>query len=129
VGVNGSANQLTISGLQGTFTGIVANTAVQATKYYVDAALGGGTFDSGGLVTPGTISATGSGNSSIGGNVIGQKKFIASGSVATTAGFNGPIETKTGTSAGVVGDIVWDANYIYVCTAANVWKRSALTAF
>ena len=37
--------------------------------------------------------------------------------------------TKTGTSAGTTGEIAWDANYIYVCTATNVWKRSALTAF
>ena len=25
------------------------------------------------------------------------------------------------------GQICWDANYIYVCTATNTWKRSPLT--
>jgi hypothetical protein len=37
--------------------------------------------------------------------------------------------TKTGTSAGVAGDMIWDANYIYVCTATNTWKRVALSSF
>jgi hypothetical protein len=27
------------------------------------------------------------------------------------------------------GDISWDANFTYVCVAANSWKRSALSAF
>jgi len=43
--------------------------------------------------------------------------------VVTTSG------TKTGTSAGVRGSIIWDANYIYVCTSTNVWKRVALSSF
>lgn len=38
-----------------------------------------------------------------------------------------PQQTKTSTSAGTAGDICWDANYIYVCTATNTWKRAALT--
>lgn len=36
---------------------------------------------------------------------------------------------QTGTSTGTPGQICWDANYIYVCTSTNVWKRVALTAF
>jgi len=27
------------------------------------------------------------------------------------------------------GDLSWDANYVYVCVAANTWKRSALQSF
>jgi hypothetical protein len=38
-----------------------------------------------------------------------------------------PQATKTSTSAGTVGQVSWDANYIYVCTATNTWKRVALT--
>jgi hypothetical protein len=40
--------------------------------------------------------------------------------------------TKTPASAiatGVKGDIVWDESYIYVCTATNTWKRTALTTW
>jgi hypothetical protein len=33
------------------------------------------------------------------------------------------------TATGVVGEIRIDASYIYVCTATNVWKRSALTTW
>jgi hypothetical protein len=30
-------------------------------------------------------------------------------------------------AAGNAGEICWDNNYIYVCTATNTWKRTALT--
>jgi len=33
---------------------------------------------------------------------------------------------SSATSTGTVGDLIIDANYIYVCTATNTWKRSAL---
>jgi hypothetical protein len=36
---------------------------------------------------------------------------------------------STSTSEGNAGDISWDANYIYVCIAANQWKRSPLTTW
>ena len=30
------------------------------------------------------------------------------------------------TAAGTAGEIAWDADYIYICTAANTWKRVAI---
>lgn len=33
------------------------------------------------------------------------------------------------TAAGNAGDICWDANYLYVCTATNTWKRTALSTW
>jgi hypothetical protein len=33
------------------------------------------------------------------------------------------------TATGTVGQIKWDANYIYVCVATNTWKRAALTTW
>lgn len=36
------------------------------------------------------------------------------------------IQTKTPASAsdtGTAGDIAWDADYLYVCTATDTWKR------
>lgn len=33
------------------------------------------------------------------------------------------------TATGNAGDICWDANYVYVCTATNTWKRSALSTW
>jgi len=35
----------------------------------------------------------------------------------------------TAGASGNQGDICWDANYIYVCTATNTWKRSALSSW
>jgi hypothetical protein len=32
-------------------------------------------------------------------------------------------------ATGAAGEICWDANYIYVCTATNTWKRSALSTW
>ena len=32
-------------------------------------------------------------------------------------------------AAGEVGTVVVDANYIYVCTAANTWKRVAIATW
>jgi hypothetical protein len=39
---------------------------------------------------------------------------------------------KTPASAsdtGTTGEICWDANYIYVCTATNTWKRTAIATW
>lgn len=33
------------------------------------------------------------------------------------------------TAAGTMGDICWDASYVYVCTAANTWKRTAIATW
>lgn len=32
-------------------------------------------------------------------------------------------------AAGNAGDICWDANYIYICTATNTWKRAAIATW
>jgi hypothetical protein len=33
------------------------------------------------------------------------------------------------TAGGNAGDICWDADYIYVCTATNTWKRTAISTW
>jgi hypothetical protein len=33
------------------------------------------------------------------------------------------------TAPGSQGEVTWDASFIYVCTAANTWKRAALTTW
>ena len=33
------------------------------------------------------------------------------------------------TAAGTQGMVAWDANFIYVCTATNTWKRSAISSW
>ena len=38
-----------------------------------------------------------------------------------------PPQTKAANATGTVGQICWDSNYIYICTATNTWKRVALT--
>ena len=41
--------------------------------------------------------------------------------------FQSPLTTKASSATGTIGQICWDANYIYVCTATNTWKRATLT--
>jgi hypothetical protein len=61
--------------------------------------------------------------------IVGSGITTASLAVGSTGNLQIPATTKTGTSAGTAGQIAADTNYLYVCTATNVWKRVALTAF
>ena len=36
---------------------------------------------------------------------------------------------SSASSTGAKGEICYDANYIYVCTATNTWKRVALSTW
>ena len=59
---------------------------------------------------------------SAGGNVIGNN-VVSSHTVQVAP------TTPTSTSAGQPGEIVCDADYIYVCTAVNTWRRAALSSY
>ena len=50
-----------------------------------------------------------------------------SGNVTLSGILQAPQTTKASNATGTVGQICWDVNYIYVCTATNTWKRSPLT--
>lgn len=58
-------------------------------------------------------------------NAVGSnQRFIFSDRV------NIPTHTpSSATDTGVTGDIAWDANYMYVCTATNTWKRTPLMSW
>lgn len=62
-------------------------------------------------------------------NTLTVGKLVSVGEIEAGTLFKSNITTKTGTSTGTQGQICWDANYIYVCTSTNVWKRIVLTAF
>jgi hypothetical protein len=32
-------------------------------------------------------------------------------------------------AAGIQGEVAWDANFIYICTATNTWKRVAIATW
>ena len=52
---------------------------------------------------------------------------IGANNVTITGILKAPQTTKASNATGTPGQICWDANYIYVCTATNTWKRSSLT--
>jgi hypothetical protein len=50
--------------------------------------------------------------------------------VDTSGSIVGVLTTPASAAAtGAAGAIAWDANYIYVCTAANTWKRVAIATW
>jgi len=51
--------------------------------------------------------------------------------VAVGANFSIGAQTAptSATDTGSVGQIVWDANYIYVCVATDTWKRVAIASW
>jgi hypothetical protein len=52
------------------------------------------------------------------------------GYIQATGGFVLNSAPPTSTTLGIAGQIAFDANYIYICTATNTWKRtSTLTTF
>ena len=36
---------------------------------------------------------------------------------------------SSATATGTAGEVAWDANYIYICTATNAWKRVAISTW
>ena len=52
--------------------------------------------------------------------------YVTANTVLATI-FQSPLTTKASSATGTIGQICWDANYIYVCTAINTWKRATLT--
>jgi len=55
--------------------------------------------------------------------------LLVNGNATITGLLSSPLTTKANNATGTAGQISWDANYIYVCTATNTWKRAALTAY
>jgi len=49
------------------------------------------------------------------------------GNLTLSGILSAPQTTKASNATGTPGQICWDANYLYVCTAPNTWKRSPLT--
>ncbi len=103
VSVNGTLQQpttsYTVSGTQITFTEVLLTSDVVDIRY-----LGGVTSFSG-IVT---------------------NDMQIQGNLTITGILQAPQATKASNAPGTPGQVCWDTDYIYVCTAPNTWKRSAL---
>lgn len=53
----------------------------------------------------------------------------ATGFVTNTLNVPLPTTPASATATGTQGQIVWDADYIYVCVATNTWKRAAISTW
>ena len=79
-----------------------------------------------GNVTTGRILITDGANGNISIEPDGTGALVAD---TDTIRLTTPKTPASATAAGTAGDITWDTDYIYVCTATNTWKRSALTTW
>ena len=62
--------------------------------------------------------------------VTGGNLQINANGISTTGSFHLHLSTPASSSAlCAAGQIGADTNYVYVCVAANTWKRSALSSF
>jgi len=52
--------------------------------------------------------------------------FATSGDTLT---IRTPRTIATSNASGLIGELCWDSNYIYVCVANNSWRRISLTTF
>lgn len=92
----------------------------------------------------GFLSVGGSGTNYImqfGTNISGQSLLMYAGAAAlvltlsdTAATFATKIVIVTGTPAsaaatGTAGTVLWDASFLYVCTATDTWKRAAISTW
>lgn len=59
-------------------------------------------------------------------NTLSDNLYV-SGDLTVTGILSSPQQTKASNAPGEVGQVCWDENYIYVCTAPNTWKRTPLT--
>lgn len=59
----------------------------------------------------------------------GKRAMIGVNSFANYLQLDLPATPASSSAAGNQGMIVWDADYVYVCVAANTWKRSPLTTW
>lgn len=85
-----------------------------------------------GLVVNVVESATGSGAKKLLDLKIGgtSQASVSNTGVLTSTGIITATHTPaSAAAAGVTGTITWDADFIYVCTATNTWKRTAIATW
>lgn len=55
--------------------------------------------------------------------------YLTSGAQGPSGTLSASQGTKANNASGTTGQISFDSDYIYVCTATNTWKRANLTAY
>jgi hypothetical protein len=101
------------------------------------ASFGSNSISTTGNITSNNIITSGTSGNITGANIISAQTVSATGNITganatvnnitVNSILSSPLQTKASTDTGTAGQVCWDANYIYVCTATNTWKRVALT--
>jgi hypothetical protein len=82
----------------------------------------------------GSTGATGATGAGLQGNTGPTGPTGPEGGPTGPTGATGPVwitngTVATATTSGTTGDIKWDSNFIYVCTATNTWKRTPINTW
>lgn len=102
----------------------------QWSNYYLETGI-----DAGGVSYANAVLNGGKGQFDVRRNGTATASFGPAGNVtigAPDSGYALNLPSKTPASAadtGTAGDHSWDANYLYICTATNTWKRAALATW
>jgi hypothetical protein len=76
--------------------------------------------------TPDSITAT---HVTATGTVNAKTALVVAGVDVAGALITGPTTPASAAATGTAGTVVWDASFIYVCVAANTWKRVAIATW
>jgi hypothetical protein len=87
---------------------------------------GGLTVESGGATVTGGLAVENNGATIKNGlEVVSDDLTVTGGSFIVASGGSGPNQGSTCTA----GKVTWDADFVFVCTATNTWKRAALADY
>jgi len=133
---------LTISGASG-FTGALVADSIDvrlmtADSIFVDSLSVTGLSVFSGIMDAGTLDADSlniSGISVFGAGISGTTgaftgDFSVADTLSVTDGFIAPTQTPSSSSdTGTLGQMSWDASFIYICTATDTWERVAIATW
>lgn len=54
---------------------------------------------------------------------------VANLSITGNAAFENTYVPSSNSSTGSAGQVAWDSGYVYICVAANTWKRASLSTW
>lgn len=150
-----TASQSSITTI-GTLTALTVNNTTSAVSIGASATTGtfilGGTTSTGsigigrstqnqtvnianGAVASGNVKSLNIGTGGVSGSttniIIGTNTSGATGNIRLQSNVNleSTYVPSTASSSGQPGQIIWDTNYIYICVAANTWKRANISTW
>jgi hypothetical protein len=126
IGHNGTTGQVRLTQPGNLLIGTTTDATSLAGGLVVNGSGAGATSSS---TSTGALRVTGGVGVSGAMNVGGAATFAGAVTIGGTVIHTLSATPASATAAGTVGTMSWDANYIYICTATNTWKRVAIATW